>query len=117
MNEDLFYLDTDMGFIEDEFEKYLNTTDAECLDFVIDDIGFALIGNEVSRVILYEKKVYFIQHCLTYYVHLHALRIYKNYEEAMENIDGDLSYFLYGIPIEIDRFNEGRNYDDYENDR
>ena len=24
MNEDLFYLDTDMGFIEDEFEKYLN---------------------------------------------------------------------------------------------
>ncbi len=106
MNNDLIYLDTDMGFIEDEFEDYLKRIDAKCMDFIIDGIGFALIGSETSRVILYEKKVYFIQQCSTFYVHLHALRIYEDYEDAMNNIDGDLAFFIYGTPIEIEDFNE-----------
>ena len=105
---DIDFFDTDIDVIETQFDEYLEKNDINCLDFEIEGTGFALIGADTSRVILDEKKVYYIEKGAVYYVNLHAIRTYRSYEDALDNIDGDLSYYIYGLPTKID------NMEDYE---
>ena len=106
--KDIDFYDTDIDIIETQFEEYLEQNNIDCLDFEIDGRGFALIGADTSRAILYEKRVYYIDRGAVYYVNLHAIRIYKSYEDAMDNIDGDLSFYIYGLP------NKSENLEEYE---
>ena len=103
---DITLMDTDIESIEDEFEKRLQNMKIKSMDFQINDTGYCLLWRDFSRAILYEKKVYFYARGSVYYVHLHALRTYKTLNDALDNIDGDLCYYEYDLPI--------KDGDDYE---
>ncbi len=108
-------LEIDINMTFDQLGDFISSNGLLYDEYVIDDKGFVLLGKETSKVILYVKKIYYKSDGAEYYVNLHALHTFKSYEDAMDNINGVLSYYLYGFPYEIQNDEWGANF--YDMDR
>lgn len=82
----------EMMLQEDEYQelkdKYL------CWEASIDGYDFTVFIWQ-SKVILFTRKVYYEKNGDYNCIYLHALKAYKSIDDAANNIDGDLLYYIY----------------------
>lgn len=97
----------DIKMTETDFDDFIKQNQIECWDFDVEDRNFLLLGCTTSKTIFFEKKVFIGEkgRC----VWLHAIREYKSFEDALDNLDGELVFYH--------EENIDKNTEELDNDR
>ena len=89
-------MECDMLLSDAEYQKLRSTY--LCWDMDTDSRYFTAFI-VASRVVLYERKVYYTKNHKIKSVFLHAIRLYRSFEECEQALQGDLAYYIYSHPI------------------
>lgn len=103
MKEEKLFFIANADDVDKCIDEYCAGLNCRCIHYKETGHDFCLFCNtEMTRLILYVRRDYFVRDGKLMYVELHAVKSYQTYQDCIDNLNGDINHFIYDEPEEME---------------